>query len=207
HDDPTMIKFLMDYVYEHPEEFPFNRAQDIPLDDPKIYELFQGTKVLGFEDKEVYGEVASYAIPEFGTGFTRQMLKDTKPSTFAGLVKISGLSHGTDVWLKNAQDLVLGRTEFGKVAFADIIGCRDDIMVQLANEGMSPFKAFEIMEFVRKGKPSKDPKKWLEYESEMRNSGVKEWYIWSASQIKYMFPKAHAIAYVIMAMRIAWFKV
>jgi DNA polymerase-3 subunit alpha (Gram-positive type) len=209
HDDPTMIKYLMDYVHEHPDEFDFHRAQDIPLDDPNVYKLFTGTEIIGIkgEEDDVLEGIASFGIPEFGTPFTRQMLKDTKPSTFAGLVKISGLSHGTDVWLKNAQDLVLGRTEFGKVDFADIIGCRDDIMVQLANEGMSPFKAFEIMEFVRKGKPSKDPKKWLEYESEMRNSGVKEWYIWSASQIKYMFPKAHAIAYVIMAMRIAWFKV
>ena len=207
HDDPTMIKFLMDYVYEHPDEFPFNRAQDIPVDDPKIYELFQGTKVLGFEDKEVYGEVASYAIPEFGTGFTRQMLFDTKPSSFAGLVKISGLSHGTDVWLKNSQDLVLGTTQYGKISFDDVIGCRDDIMVELIGYGLEPLKAFEIMEFVRKGKPSANPAKWAEYEVVMRAHNVPEWYIWSASQIKYMFPKAHATAYVIMAMRIAWFKV
>src|SRR5690606_1647793 len=207
HDDPTMIKFLMDYVYQNPNEFPFSRAQDIPVDDPKIYELFQGTKVLGFEDKEVYGEVASYAIPEFGTGFTRQMLFDTKPNSFAGLVKISGLSHGTDVWLKNSQDLVLGKTNFGKLSFDDIIGCRDDIMVDLISFGMPPLKSFEIMEFVRKGKPSQNPGKWKEYEAEMKTYKVPEWYIWSASLIKYMFPKAHATAYVIMAMRIAWFKV
>ena len=207
HDDPMLIKFLMDYVLSHPEEFPFNRAQDIPLDDPKVYQLFSGTSIIGVSPEDIQSEVASYAIPEFGTPFTRQMLKDTKPTSFAGLVKISGLAHGTDVWLKNAQDLVLGTTEYGKIPFSDIIGCRDDIMVQLMEQGLEPYKAFEIMEFVRKGRPSKDPNKWLEYEKEMRNKGVPEWYIWSASQIKYMFPKAHATAYVIMAMRIAWFKI
>ncbi len=207
HDDPTMIKFLMDYVKEHPEDFPFNRAQDIPLDDPRVYQLFSGTEVIGVEPAEIMSDIASYAIPEFGTSFTRQMLEDTKPNTFAGLVKISGLSHGTDVWLKNAQALVTGASDFGKIQFNDIIACRDDIMVQLTEFGLLPHRAFEIMEFVRKGKPSKDPAKWLVYESEMRKNNVPDWYIWSASRIKYMFPKAHATAYVIMAMRIAWFKV
>ncbi len=207
HDDPTMIKFLMDYVFEYPEEFPFSKAQNIPLDDPRVYELFSGTKIIGVEPHEIMSEVASYAIPEFGTSFTRQMLLDTKPSTFAGLVKISGLSHGTDVWLKNAQSLINGKTDHGRIAFNDIIACRDDIMIQLTELGLDPFKAFEIMEFVRKGKPSKDKAKWLDYEQEMRKNNVPEWYIWSCSQIKYMFPKAHATAYVIMAMRIAWFKV
>ncbi len=207
HDDPTMIKFLMDYVFEHPSEFPFDKAQNIPLDDPKVYQLFSGTKVIGVEPHEIMSEVASLAIPEFGTSFTRQMLVDTKPSTFSGLVKISGLSHGTDVWLKNAQSLINSKTEYGKIPFNDIIACRDDIMVQLTDFGLPPYKAFEIMEFVRKGKPSKDKAKWLDYEQEMRKNNVPEWYIWSASKIKYMFPKAHATAYVIMAMRIAWFKV
>ncbi len=207
HDDPTMIKFLMDYVAKHPDEFPFKKAQDIPLDDPKVYQLFQGTDVLGFKPDEVYGTVASYAIPEFGTPFTRQMLVDTKPNSFAGLVKISGLSHGTDVWLKNSQDLVLGKTPYGKIDFNDIIGCRDDIMVELAERGLPPLKAFEIMEFVRKGKPSQNKTQWAEYEALMKSHHIPDWYIWSASQIKYMFPKAHATAYVIMAMRIAWFKV
>lgn len=207
HDDPTMIKFLMDYVAKHPDEFPFKKAQDIPLDDPKVYQLFQGTDVLGFKPDEVYGTVASYAIPEFGTPFTRQMLVDTKPNSFAGLVKISGLSHGTDVWLKNSQDLVLGTTPYGKIDFNDIIGCRDDIMVELAERGLPPLKAFEIMEFVRKGKPSQNKTQWAEYEALMKSHHIPDWYIWSASQIKYMFPKAHATAYVIMAMRIAWFKV
>lgn len=207
HDDPTMIKFLMDYVTEHPDEFPFDKAQDIPLDDPEVYQLFSGTDVIGLKPSDIDSEVASYAIPEFGTPFTRQMLVDTKPKTFAGLVKISGLSHGTDVWLKNAQALVNGSTTHGKIPFNDIIACRDDIMVQLSDRGLQPIKAFEIMEFVRKGKPSKDKAKWLNYEQEMKKNNVPDWYIWSCSQIKYMFPKAHATAYVIMAMRIAWFKV
>ncbi|WP_025725126.1 PolC-type DNA polymerase III [Acholeplasma granularum] len=207
HDDPTLIKFLMDYVKEHPNDFPFKRAQDIPLDDPKVYKLFQSPEVIGIKSDEVYGDIASYGIPEFGTPFTRQMLQDTRPNTFAGLVKISGLSHGTDVWLKNSQELILGNTQFGKISFDDIIGCRDDIMVGLSDLGMSESKAFEIMEFVRKGRPSSNPKKWAEYEAEMKASKIPDWYIWSASLIKYMFPKAHATAYVIMAMRIAWFKV
>ncbi len=207
HDDPTMIKYLMDYVTMHPDEFPFHHAQDIPLDDPKVYRLFSGTDVIGVEPSEIMSEIASYGIPEFGTSFTRQMLESTKPTTFAGLVKISGLSHGTDVWLRNAQSLINGESDFGKVSFNDIIACRDDIMVQLIEFGLLPLRAFEIMEFVRKGKPSKDPAKWLDYESEMRRNNVPDWYIWSASKIKYMFPKAHATAYVIMAMRIAWFKV
>ncbi len=207
HDDPTMIKYLMDHVYEHPDDFPFTKAQDIPLDDPKVYRLFSGTSVIGVEPEEIMSDIASYAIPEFGTPFTRQMLEDTKPNTFAGLVKISGLSHGTDVWLRNAQALINGESDYGKISFNDIIACRDDIMVQLIEFGLLPLRAFEIMEFVRKGKPSKDPAKWLDYESEMRKNNVPDWYIWSASRIKYMFPKAHATAYVIMAMRIAWFKV
>lgn len=207
HDDPTMIKFLMDYVEAHPDEFPFKKAQDIPLDDKRVYQLFGGTKIIGVEPSDILSDVASYAIPEFGTSFTRQMLMDTKPTTFAGLVKISGLSHGTDVWLSNAQSLINGKTEYGRISFDDIIACRDDIMVQLSQQGLLPLRAFEIMEFVRKGKPSKDPAKWLSYVQDMKKHNVPPWYIWSASQIKYMFPKAHATAYVIMAMRIAWFKV
>src|SRR5690606_27437525 len=149
---------------KHPDEFPFEKAQDIPLDDQKVYELFQGTKVLGFQPEEPYGDIASYAIPEFGTSFTRQMLKDTNPDSFAGLVKISGISHGTYVWLKNSQELVLGHYNYGKILFDDIIGCRNDIIVDLSDSCMQPLKAFEIMEFVRKGKPSSNPAKWAEYE-------------------------------------------
>lgn len=208
HDDPTMIKFLMDHVYQSPDEFPFKRAQDIPVDDKKVYELFCSTEVIGLTKDDINSEVATFGIPELGTNFVRQMLTDTKPNNFAGVVKISGLSHGTDVWLKNAQDLVLGRKEeFGQIEFNKVIGCRDDIMVNLMGFGMDPFKSFEIMEFVRKGKPGKDKEKWTKYEAEMNRNNVPKWYIWSCSQIKYMFPKAHATAYVLMAMRIAWFKV
>lgn len=208
HDDPTMIRFLMDYVKAHPNDFPFKEAHEIPVDDPKVYELFNNTTCIGLDPKDIQSEVASFGIPELGTNFVRQMLTDTKPTNFAGMVKISGLSHGTDVWLKNAQDLILNKKEeFQGITFDQIIGCRDDIMVDLINFGMDPLKSFEIMEFVRKGKPSKDKEKWKVYEELMGRNGVPKWYIWSCSQIKYMFPKAHATAYVLMAMRIAWFKV
>ncbi|MDY0210247.1 MAG: PolC-type DNA polymerase III [Acholeplasma sp.] len=208
HDDPTMIKFLMDYVEQYPEEFPFSKAQDIPVDDKKVYELFGNTTCIGLDPEDLGSEVASFGIPELGTNFVRQMLTDTKPDSFAGLVKISGLSHGTDVWLKNAQDLVLNKKEeFQGISFDQVIGCRDDIMVNLMDFGMDPLKSFEIMEFVRRGKPSKDKEKWASYEDVMIRNGVPKWYIWSCSQIKYMFPKAHAAAYVLMAVRIAWFKV
>jgi len=207
HDDPTMIKFLMDYVNKHPESFPFKDAKDIPLDDQDVLKMFSQTDIIGINHMELMSDIASFAIPEFNTNFTRQMLSDIKPNTFAGLVKVSGLSHGTDVWLKNAQDLIKGATSHGRVPIDDIIGCRDDIMVQLIDFGLEPLRAFEIMEFVRRGKPSKEPNKWLEYEAEMRLTGVPEWYIWSCQKIKYMFPKAHATAYVMMAIRIAWFKI
>ena len=198
HDDPTVLKYLMDYVYNHQEEFPFRDVKDIPLDDREVYQLLYPN------DK---GEIHSLAIPEFGTNFVGEMLKDTQPKTFAQLVKISGLSHGTDVWLGNAQDLVNGKSGFEKIPFANIIGCRDDIMVDLMYMGLNPSKAFEIMEFVRKGKPSKEKDKWKELKAYMRENNVPEWYIWSCEKIKYMFPKAHAVAYVLSAMRIAWFKV
>ncbi len=207
HDDPTMIKFLMDYVHEHQDEFPFDNAKDIPLDDKAVYELFGSTSSIGLTKEDLESEVASYGIPELGTPFVRQMLTETKPDSYAGLVKISGLSHGTDVWFSNAQDLVLGKTDYGRIDFDDIIGCRDDIMVDLMNFGLSPSRAFEIMEFVRRGNPSKNKDKWEEYASEMKRNNVPSWYIWSCEKIKYMFPKAHACAYVLMAVRIAWFKV
>src|SRR5690554_2343172 len=206
HDDPTMIKYLMDEVKKNPDKYPFDKATDIPLDDKEVYKMFSETKIIGVKEEDILSEVASYGIPEFGTPFTREMLNETKPDTFAGLVKISGLSHGTDVWLKNARDLINGSTEFEKISFDDIIACRDDIMVQLTDMGLEPLKAFDIMEFVRKGRPSKDLKTWSKYVTEMEKHNVPKWYIWSASQIKYMFPKAHATAYVIMALRIAWFK-
>ena len=208
HDDPTIIRFFMNYVNEHPSEFPFDKPQDIPVDDKEVLKLFGGTESIGVTKEEILSEVGSLAIPEFGTGFVGQMLVDTKPKTFAELVKISGLSHGTDVWLNNAKDLVTGeKTDYGKIEFSKIIGCRDDIMVDLMYMGLEPAMSFKIMEFVRKGKAKKDKDGWANHVQYMREHGVPEWYIWSCGQIKYMFPKAHATAYVLMALRIAWFKV
>lgn len=207
HDDPTIIKYLMDYVHAHQSEFPFVDPQDIPIDDKNVYRLFNSTDVIGLTEEQLSSPVSSYAVPEFGTNFVRQMLVETLPKTFAQLVKISGLSHGTDVWRTNAQDLVSGSSPYGKIDFKDVIGCRDDIMVDLLYMGLEPIKAFEIMEFVRKGKVAGNPEKWAKYKALMIEKNVPEWYIWSCERIKYMFPKAHATAYVLMALRIAWFKV
>ena len=209
HDDPTTLRFIFDYVEAHPEEFPFNTPQGIPVDDPLIYKMFNETEVLGLKPEDINCEVATYAIPEFGTRFTRQMLIDTLPKNFSDLVKISGLSHGTDVWATNTQELVLGTTEFGKIPFSEVIGCRDDIMVYLIENGLEPKMAFDIMEYVRKGKAAKheDPVKWGKFVDAMKEKNIPQWYYWSCERIKYMFPKAHAVAYVLMAVRIAWFKV
>ena len=209
HDDPTTLRFIFDYVESHPEEFPFTTPQGIPVDDPVIYKMFNETEVLGLKPTDINCEVATFAIPEFGTRFTRQMLIDTLPKNFSDLVKISGLSHGTDVWSTNSQDLVLGTTEFGKIPFSEVIGCRDDIMVYLIENGLEPKMAFDIMEYVRKGKAAKheNPDKWGKYVKAMQEKNIPEWYYWSCERIKYMFPKAHAVAYVLMAVRIAWFKV
>jgi len=197
----------MDLVKKEPLDFPFSDPKQIPVDDKDVYKLLSGTEIIGLTSQDIMSDVASYGIPEFGTNFVRGMLKDSRPETFSELVKISGLSHGTDVWSGNAQDLITGRKrEFGRVDFKDIIGCRDDIMVDLMDYGMQPTMAFEIMEFVRKGKAPANNEKWQVYADMMRESKVPEWYIWACSKIKYMFPKAHATAYVLMAMRIAWFK-
>ncbi len=206
HDDPTMIRYLMDFVKADPISFPFKDARDIPIDDSKVYRMLSGTDVLHLKPSDIRSEVASYGVPEMGTQFVRGMLKDSRPSTFADIVKISGLSHGTDVWLNNAEMLVTGKTKFGEIPFSEVIGCRDDIMVYLIQSGLPSEKAFEISEFIRKGKSQFQPEKWQTYKEEMRKYEIPEWYIWSAGQIKYMFPKAHATAYVIMALRIAWFK-
>lgn len=209
HDDPTIIKYLMDYVHEHQDQYDFVKPQDIPIDDKEIYRLFNCTDVIGLTEEALGTKVASFAVPEFGTNFVRQMLVETLPKTFAQLVKISGLSHGTGVWKTNAQDLVLGTTEFGAIDFKDVIGCRDDIMVNLMYMGLEPLDAFQIMEFVRKGKLHKKggQEAWQKYRDKMVEKNVPDWYIWSCEQIEYMFPKAHATAYVLMALRIAWFKV
>ena len=208
HDDPTMIKVLMDYVKKNPLDFPFADARDIPLDDPKVYQLLAGTDVIGVSKEALRSNVASYGVPEMGTSFVRNMLEVSQPKTFADIVKISGLSHGTDVWLNNAEMLVTGKhKQFPQVPFKEVIGCRDDIMVSLIQYGISKEVAFEISEFIRKGKPSKELEAWEGYITIMKDHQVPDWYIWSCGQIKYMFPKAHATAYVMMALRIAWFKV
>ncbi|HHW69613.1 MAG TPA: PolC-type DNA polymerase III [Tenericutes bacterium] len=195
HDDPTMLRML--------QELSGIDVMKIPLDDKKTMGIFSSTKPLGVTKEQILCETGTLGVPEFGTKFTVGMLVDTKPKTFAELIKISGLSHGTDVWLGNAQELIRNNI----VPFKEVIGCRDDIMVYLMYKGMEPKKAFKIMEFVRKGRPSKDPEGWKEFEEDMRKSNIEEWYIESCRKIKYMFPKAHAAAYVISAFRIAWFKV
>ncbi len=195
HDDPTMLRMLQDL--SHLE------IKDIPLDDKETMGIFCSPKPLGVTEEEILCPTGTYGVPEFGTHFVIQMLVDTKPKTFAELIKISGLSHGTDVWLGNAQELIQNNV----VEFSDVIGCRDDIMVYLMYHGVEPIKAFKIMEFVRKGKASKLPDEWKNYEEELRSANIEEWFIGSCKKIKYMFPKAHAAAYVISAFRIAWFKV
>ena len=165
--------------------------------------IFSSTKVLGVTNEQIMCPTGTLGIPEFGTPFTISMVDETKPTTFAELVKISGLSHGTDVWLGNAQELIKNNI----VPFKEVIGCRDDIMVYLMYHGVKPIKAFKIMEFVRKGKASKDPQGWEEHKNTMKEAGIEDWFIDSCEKIKYMFPKAHAAAYVTSAFRIAWYKV
>ena len=195
HDDPTTLRILQDLtgvdIYK------------IPLDDKKVMGLFSGTQALGVSPDDIGSPTGTSGIPEFGTSFVKQMLVDTRPKTFAELVRISGLSHGTDVWLNNAQDYVRS----GVATLSQIITVRDDIMNKLIDDGLDKSLAFKIMEFVRKGRPTKDPDKWKEYSAIMKEKGVEQWYIDSCEKIKYMFPKGHAVAYVMMAVRIAYFKV
>ena len=190
HDDPTMIRML--------EDMTGVDAQKIPLDDQDTMSIFTSSKVLGYENDPILGPVGSVAIPEFGTGFTRGMLQETQPTKFDTLIRLSGFSHGTDVWLGNARDLILSKT----ASVNDAIGCRDDIMLYLIKCGMPEKRSFKIMEAVRKGRGLPEGA-----EEEMKAAGVPEWYIGSCKKIKYLFPKAHATAYVMMAFRIAWFKV
>ncbi|MBQ4068413.1 MAG: PolC-type DNA polymerase III [Lachnospiraceae bacterium] len=191
HDDPTMIRML--------EDITGIDAKKIPLDDKKVMSLFDNTSALGIKPEDIGGcPLGSLGIPEFGTEFVIQMLIDTKPKTLSDLIRISGLSHGTDVWLGNAQKLI----QEGNATISTAICTRDDIMVYLINKGMDSELSFTIMESVRKGKGLKP-----EWEEAMKAADVPDWYIWSCKMIKYMFPKAHAAAYVMMAFRIAYFKV
>lgn len=190
HDDPTVIRMLQDLSGIDQKE--------IPVDDPEVMKIFSGPEALGVTEEQIMCKTGTLGVPEFGTRFVRQMLEDTKPKTFAELVIISGLSHGTDVWLGNAEQLI----NDGICTLPEVIGCRDDIMVYLMHKGLEPSLAFKIMEFVRKGRGLQD--EWIE---EMKKHGVPDWYIDSCKKIKYMFPKAHAAAYVLMAVRIAYFKV
>ncbi|CDB32352.1 dNA polymerase III polC-type [Clostridium sp. CAG:575] len=197
HDDPTVIRMLQDLTGIAPTE--------IPLDDKETMSIFNSTDALGVTPEQIHSEVGTYGIPEYGTKFARGMLLDTKPTTFDELIRLSGLSHGTDVWLGNAQSLI----EQGIVTLQEAICCRDDIMIYLIKKGLPPDKAFKIMESVRKGKVAKgkEPKWKDEYIPLMKEHDVPDWYIKSCEKIKYMFPKAHAAAYVTNAFRIAWFKV
>lgn len=190
HDDPTVIRMLQDLTGVDPKSIPF--------DDPAVLQLFRSTESIGVTPESIRSNTGTYAIPEFGTKFVRQMLEDTNPTTFSELVRISGLSHGTDVWLNNAQTLIRNKV----ATLSEVICARDDIMVYLIYKGLEPSRAFKIMESIRKGKGLKPDE-----ESYMREFQVPDWYIESGKKIKYMFPKAHAAAYVIMAVRIAWFKV
>ncbi len=194
HDDPSMVRMM--------EDLTGVNARQIPLDDPETMSLFTSSKALGFENDELLGPTGAVAIPEFNTKFTRQMLVDTKPKDFNTLVRLSGFSHGTDVWMGNARELILE----GTAGVNETVGCRDDIMLYLISMGLDPKMSFKIMEAVRKGKVKKGgfEEGW---EEAMREHKVPNWYIESLAKIGYLFPKAHAVAYVMMAFRIAWFKV
>ncbi|MBQ7934326.1 MAG: PolC-type DNA polymerase III, partial [Lachnospiraceae bacterium] len=191
HDDPTMIRMLQDLTGKDPTT--------IPLDDKKVMSLFQSTEALGVTPADLGGcQLGALGIPEFGTDFAMQMLIDTQPQSFSDLARISGLSHGTDVWLGNAQTLIQEK----KDTISTSICTRDDIMIYLINKGVESGTAFKIMESVRKGKGLTP-----EWEATMQEHDVPDWYIWSCKKIKYMFPKAHAVAYVMMAWRIAYCKI
>ena len=190
HDDPTMIRMM--------EDMTGVDAKTIPLDDKNTMSIFTSSKVLGYENDPLLGPTGAVAVPEFNTRFTREVLLDTMPTKFDFLVRISGYTHGTDVWLGNAKDLITSKT----TTVDGTIGCRDDIMIYLISCGLPEKRAFKIMESVRKGRGLPDGA-----EEEMKAAGVPDWYITSCKKIKYLFPKAHAVAYVMMAFRIAWFKV
>ncbi len=196
HDDPTMIRMM--------EDMTGVNAREISLSDPETMSIFTSPAALGLPDDDpIIGKTGTIGVPEFGTGFTRQMLVDTQPKQFDTLIRLSGFSHGTDVWAGNIHDLIVN----GTATVDETIGCRDDIMIYLISKGMEPSLAFKTMEAVRKGKVKKTNSFPGDAEAQMREFGVPDWWIESARKIAYLFPKAHAVAYVMMAFRIAWFKV
>ena len=195
HSGPTKLRLIQNITGDD--------VTKVPLDDKETMSIFLSPKPLGVTKEQIMNDTGTLGIPEFGTPFTLQMVKETKPKSFAELVKISGLSHGTDVWNGNAKELI----DKGIVPFSEVIGCRDDIMVYLMYHGVEPIKAFKIMEFVRKGKASKEPEQWAEYVEVLKQADIEPWFIESCRKIKYMFPKAHAVAYVINAFRLAYYKV
>ena len=194
HDNPTIFKMIHELTGINPET--------IPMDDKEVMSLFTSTKALGVTPEQIDCEVGCLGLPEF-TRFVIGIVLETKPTTFAELVKISGLSHGTDVWNGNAQELVRNNI----CPFRETIGCRDDIMVYLSNHGIEPLSAFKIMELVRKGKQKKMKDEWESYKKLLKEKNIPDWYIDSCDKIKYMFPKAHATAYISAAWRIAWYKI
>ena len=194
HVDPTVIRMLQDLTHIDPK--------DIPTNDKKVMSLFNSTEAMGIDLSMINCKTGALGLPEFGTPFVRGMLEQTHPSTFSDLVIISGLSHGTDVYLGNAELLI----KSGTCTLKEVIGCRDDIMVYLMQHGLEPLQAFKIMEFVRKGQPSKNKEGWQEWVKVLEDNNIAQWYIDSCAKIKYMFPKAHAAAYVLSAIRVAWWK-
>jgi DNA polymerase-3 subunit alpha (Gram-positive type) len=190
HDDPTMIRTLQDLSGVDP--------QTIPMDDPGVMALFSGTDSLGVTPEQIQSKTGTLGVPEFGTRFVRGMLEETNPQNYSQLLQISGLSHGTDVWLGNAEELIKN----GTATIANVIGCRDNIMTDLINFGLDSETSFQVMEHVRKGRGIPD-----EWQEKMKQTDCPDWYIDSCLKIKYMFPRAHAAAYVLMALRVAYFKV